>query len=46
MKTKERGVLRIKLVLALMAFLASARSGISLSATQEIKAYESWQGDQ
>ena len=39
-------MLRIKLVLALTALLALARSGISLSATQEIKAYESWQGDQ
>ncbi len=38
-------MLRIKLVLALMAFLSLARSGISLSATQEIKAYESWHGD-
>ncbi len=43
MKIKERGMLRI-LVLALMALLALAR-GISLSAAQEIKAYESWQGD-
>ena len=37
-------MLRIKLVLALMPLLALAR-GISLSAVQEIKAYESWQGD-
>ena len=44
MKTKERGMLRIKLVLALMTLLALAR-GISLPAAQEIKAYESWQGD-
>ena len=45
MKDKGETMLRIKLVLAVAgAIVAAMVRSTSLSAAQEIKAYESWQG--